>query len=52
MDLRKDQPYEVYPELDFDIPVTNGDCYDRYLVRMKKCVSLIAHTMHSLVARK
>ncbi len=34
-DLRKTQPYEIYPELRFEIPVTkNGDCYDRYLVRM------------------
>jgi len=34
-DLRKKQPYEVYDQLDFDIPVgTNGDCYDRYLVRV------------------
>ena len=34
-DLRKSQPYEVYDELDFDIPTgKNGDCYDRYLVRM------------------
>ncbi|ASG68839.1 NADH-quinone oxidoreductase subunit D [Francisella halioticida] len=34
-DLRKSQPYEVYDKLDFDIPVgANGDCYDRYLVRM------------------
>ncbi|MDO8289333.1 MAG: NADH-quinone oxidoreductase subunit D [Parvibaculum sp.] len=34
-DLRRSQPYEVYSELDFDIPVgKNGDCYDRYLVRM------------------
>jgi NADH-quinone oxidoreductase subunit D len=34
-DLRKKQPYEVYDQLDFDIPVgSNGDCYDRYLVRV------------------
>jgi NADH-quinone oxidoreductase subunit D len=34
-DLRKKQPYEVYDRMDFDIPIgTNGDCYDRYLVRM------------------
>ncbi len=48
-DLRKKQPYEVYDQVDFDIPIgTNGDCYDRYLVRvgemrqsnriMKQCV--------------
>ena len=36
-DLRKSQPYEVYDQLDFDIPVgRNGDCYDRYLVRMNE----------------
>ncbi|MCL4111792.1 UNVERIFIED_CONTAM: hypothetical protein GTU68_018048 [Idotea baltica] len=34
-DLRRNQPYEVYDKLEFDIPVgVNGDCYDRYLVRM------------------
>ncbi|WP_420561565.1 NADH-quinone oxidoreductase subunit D [Tepidicaulis sp.] len=37
-DLRKSQPYECYSELDFDIPVgKNGDCYDRYLVRVEEC---------------
>ena len=36
-DLRKNQPYEVYNELDFDIPVgSNGDCYDRYCIRMNE----------------
>ena len=34
-DLRRAQPYECYDEFDFQIPVgKNGDCYDRYLVRM------------------
>ena len=36
-DLRKKQPYEVYDLVDFDIPIgTNGDCYDRYLVRVQE----------------
>jgi NADH-quinone oxidoreductase subunit D len=36
-DLRRKQPYEVYDQLDFDIPVgVNGDCYDRYLVRVEE----------------
>jgi NADH-quinone oxidoreductase subunit D len=36
-DLRKKQPYEVYDKMAFDIPVgVNGDCYDRYLVRVQE----------------
>ena len=36
-DLRKSQPYECYDEMEFDIPIgKNGDCYDRYLIRMEE----------------
>src|SRR5690606_2850598 len=36
-DLRKAQPYDVYDRMDFDIPIgKNGDCFDRYLVRIEE----------------
>jgi NADH-quinone oxidoreductase subunit D len=36
-DLRKQRPYDVYADMDFDVPIgKNGDCYDRYLVRVEE----------------
>src|SRR5262245_50081383 len=41
-DVRRDEPYSIYPELDFDVPVGKGemgvlgDCFDRYIVRMRE----------------
>jgi len=36
-DLRRSQPYECYDEMEFDVPIgKNGDCYDRYLIRMQE----------------
>ncbi|MBI4299853.1 MAG: NADH-quinone oxidoreductase subunit D [Chloroflexi bacterium] len=37
LDLRRDQPYSVYPKLEFDVPTrSRGDCYDRYLLRVEE----------------
>jgi NADH-quinone oxidoreductase subunit D len=51
-DLRKSQPYEVYSELDFDIPIgKNGDCYDRYLVRveeMRQSIKIIQQVIEKM----
>jgi NADH dehydrogenase I D subunit len=51
-DLRKSQPYEIYNQIVFDIPVgTNGDCYDRYSVRlfeMKESLKIIKQCLEKL----
>ncbi len=60
-DLRKKQPYEVYDRMDFDIPVgTNGDSYDRYLVRVqemresckiiRQCIDWLRHNPGAVIA--
>jgi NADH-quinone oxidoreductase subunit D len=50
-DLRRAQPYECYSELDFAIPVgKNGDCYDRYLIRMVE-MRQAAHIMKQCIAK-
>ena len=41
-DVRKDYPYSIYPEVEFDVPVgTTGDCLDRYLVRIEELIQSI-----------
>ncbi|MEE2944990.1 MAG: NADH-quinone oxidoreductase subunit D [Pseudomonadota bacterium] len=51
-DLRRAQPYECYDEFEFEIPVgKNGDCYDRYLMRMeemRQSVSIIRQAIVKL----
>jgi NADH-quinone oxidoreductase subunit D len=50
-DLRKSQPYECYDELEFDIPIgKNGDCYDRYLIRMEEMRQSV-HIMKQCIER-
>ncbi|WP_449041069.1 NADH-quinone oxidoreductase subunit D [Paracoccus sp. (in: a-proteobacteria)] len=53
-DLRRSQPYECYDEFEFHVPVgTNGDCYDRYLVRMEEMIqstSIIRQACAKLLA--
>ncbi|MCC7015870.1 MAG: NADH-quinone oxidoreductase subunit D [Rhodospirillales bacterium] len=51
-DLRKAQPYDAYAEVDFDVPVgKNGDCYDRYLIRiyeMRESVKIIRQCLERM----
>jgi NADH dehydrogenase (ubiquinone) Fe-S protein 2 len=51
-DLRKNQPYEVYGDLEFDIPIgSNGDCYDRYCIRineMRESIRIIIQCLNNL----
>jgi NADH-quinone oxidoreductase subunit D len=51
-DLRKSQPYDGYDKFSFDIPVgKNGDCYDRYLVRileMRESVKIISQALKTI----
>lgn len=53
-DLRKSQPYEMYDQIDFDIPIgMAGDCYDRYLVRvqeMRQSLRIIDQCLNRMVA--
>ena len=51
-DLRKQQPYEIYPEINFNISVgTQGDCFDRYKVRvaeMRQSLHIITHCIQNI----
>lgn len=51
-DLRKSQPYDVYDRMSFDIPVgSNGDCYDRYMIRMlemRESIKIIKQSLRDM----
>ncbi len=51
-DVRRDHPYSVYPELEFDVPLgTKGDCLDRYLVRVeetKQCIRILRQCLKQI----
>lgn len=51
-DLRKSQPYEIYDKINFEVPVgTNGDCYDRYLLRvfeMRQSLKIIEQCLNNI----
>lgn len=53
-DLRRNEPYEIYDQIDFNIPVgKNGDCYDRFLIRMeemRESVSIIEYILNNMVS--
>lgn len=48
-DLRKSQPYSVYDQFDFDVPtLENGDCYDRFLIRLLECEQSLKIVLQAL----
>jgi len=51
-DLRVNQPYEIYDELEFEVPIgQNGDCYDRYLIRieeMRQSLNIIHQVINNI----
>ena len=49
-DLRKTAPCEIYSEIDFDVPVgSNGDCYDRYMIRIEENATVFKHNKTSFL---